>query len=405
MRERNLGKSIGIVLAIALFTWCFSLSVALSASVPGVTDDSILIGIAAPLSGPAALFAKQGSDFPESVFLEWGKNIHGRNIKLIKADEGCEPVKAVAAVKRLIYVDKVFLINGPCCSSSCLAAKPIVAQEGTPTLTSGGPADSIVNPVVKNLFNPGFSSAWTARSMVDFVMTVPGVKRVGVIHHTDEWGTAFYNPIIEHLKTKYNITPVVDVVTERGVADVTPQVLKLKGGNVDVILAPLYISETTAFLRDSFKLGLDVPIIGGTATSTTDQYESLKSLGPLKKYFSPYWSKYPLDHPKVKVYEDLFKKYHPEKKFDAQTLCAANLPLVILDALKRSGRDLTQEKFINVLETSYQNWEPDNYIGAGPLSFSKTDHQGMKKMVMSTIVTGKFEIVTNFQDYEKLVKK
>ncbi len=136
MRGRNLGNSTGILMAVLVLTWCFGLPAARSASVPGVTDDSILIGIAAPLSGPAALFAKQGSDFPESVYLEWGKNIHGRTIKLVKADEGCEPVKAVAAVKKLIYVDKVFLINGPCCSSSCLAAKPIVAQEGTPTLTS-----------------------------------------------------------------------------------------------------------------------------------------------------------------------------------------------------------------------------------------------------------------------------
>jgi ABC-type branched-subunit amino acid transport system substrate-binding protein len=131
MKGRNFAKSIGMIMGIVLLTWCFNLPKAFSGPVPGVTDDTILIGVPAPLSGPAALFAKQAADFPESVFLEWGKNIHGRNIKLIKADEGCDSVKAVAAVKKLINVDKVFLLNGPACSSSILASKPIIAQEGT----------------------------------------------------------------------------------------------------------------------------------------------------------------------------------------------------------------------------------------------------------------------------------
>ena len=378
---------------------------ALSAPVPGVTDDTILIGIAGPLSGPYALFAKQACDFPESVYLEWGKNINGRTIKLVKADTACDPVKGVAAVKKLIYVDQAFLITGPACTSVILASKPIIAQEGVPALTTGGPADAIVNPLVKSLFNPGFSSSGTARSMVDFAMSKPGAKRVGIVHHTTEWGMSYYTPLIAYLKEKYDVTPVADVVTEMGVADVTPQVLRLKAASPDVILAPIYISETTAFLRDANKLGLDVPIIGATATSTTDQYESLKNLVAVKKFFTPFWCKYPLDHPKVKVYEEIFKKYHPEKKFDAQTLCASNAPLIVLDVLKRCGRDLTREKFIEVLETSYQNWEPDNYIGAGPVSFSKTDHQGMKKMVMSTVGTGKFEIVATYPDYEKLMSR
>jgi len=58
-----------------------------------------------------------------------GGNNHGRNIKLIKADDGCDPVKAVAAVKKLIYVDKVFLLHGPACTSAILASKPIIARK------------------------------------------------------------------------------------------------------------------------------------------------------------------------------------------------------------------------------------------------------------------------------------
>jgi branched-chain amino acid transport system substrate-binding protein len=403
-KTKRLGFILMIVATVAL-TGVFHIPEAFAGTVPGVTDDTILIGLLCPLSGPAAIFGKQCADLPEALYREFGQNIHGRKIKVIRVDEGCDPVKAIAGAKRLIYDDKVFFLNGPACSNSVLAVKPIIAQTGTPTFSQGSPADAIVNPIVKSLFNPGISSTGVAKAMVDFAMTIPGVKRIGVIRHTDEWASAIYKPMIKYMKERYNVSPVADVVTERGVADVTPQVLKLKAANVDVVLAPIYVAETSAFIRDAYKLGLKVPIVGASATTVADQYESLKTLLPLKKYFSPSWAKYPLDNPKVKVYEALMKKYFPDKKFDGLTICTVEGVNLVLDALKKCGRDLTQEKFINILETNYTNWGPKNYIWASPIRFSKTSHQGMDSMLMSTIVTGKTEIVKTYADYEKLIKK
>jgi len=114
--------------------------------------------------------------------------------------------------------------------------------------------------------------------------------------------------------------------------------------------------------------------------------------------------KYPLDHPKVKVYEDLWKKYYPNIAFSQYAVYDTQGPLVVMDALKKCGRDVTREKFIDILETNYTNWEPENYIGAFPLSYSKTNHVGLKRLVYSTIATGKLEIVRTYQDYEKLMK-
>jgi branched-chain amino acid transport system substrate-binding protein len=375
-----------------------------SQGVPGVTDDTILVGIHNALTGPAGIYGKI-ADLSQAMFMEWGKNIHGRNIKVIVLDDAGDPVKGIAAAKRLIYDDKVFLLNACSVSNVALAVRPVVEKTGTPFLTQAAVADGIVVPTVKNIFNPGFVSSSASKTLVDFAMTIPNVKRIGIIRHTDEWAMALYKPLVEYLKEKYNLTPTIEVITERGVPDVTPQVLKLKNANVDVIFSLIYIVDTTAFLRDAYKLGLDVPICGSTATAVTDQYESLKNLAPLKKYFAPYWCKYPVDDPRVKVYENLLKKYQFTKKFDAVTVYITGAPLVIMDALRKCGKDLTQEKFINVLETQYNNWEPENYIGATPLTFSKSDHIGMKRIVMSTIATGKFEVIKAYPEYEKLMKK
>jgi branched-chain amino acid transport system substrate-binding protein len=404
MIRKQFAKFTGVIAGIVIFAFSFNPSTAISASVPGVTDDSILIGMTYPSTGSAALFAKIG-EINEAIFLEWGKNIHGRNIKVISYDDGCDPVKGVAAAKKDIYEDKVFMLNASPCSNVTLAIVPIVEKTGTPLMVAGAMADKIFDPLVKVIFTPTYSSTYAVRTLGDFGMTIPNVKRIGIIRHSDEWAMAQYTALIPYLKEKYNMTPVVDLIAEKGVGDVTPQVLKLKSENLDVVFHLLYPAETTAFLRDAYKLGLNMPLIGSSATNVTDQYDALKSFEPIKKYFTTYPIRYPMDHPKVKVYEELFKKYQPGKKFDAITINNTGGPLVTIDALKKCGRDLTQEKFVEILETQYTNWGPDNYIGSDPITFSKTDHIGMKRLGMATMGTGKFEVVKTYQDYEELMKK
>jgi branched-chain amino acid transport system substrate-binding protein len=403
MRRRKLFQLIWILLGVALVSWQIYTPSAFCASAPGVTDDTITIGLTTPMTGPASLYAKVG-EMSECMFWEWGKNINGRNIKTIKLDDGCDPVKGIAAVKKLIFDEKVFMLFSGQCSNMCLAVKPTVEQAGIPLISSSCVAAAMYIPVVKNIFNPVAVSTATSETMADFFMTIPGGGRFGVIRHSDEWATSLSNPLFAYMKEKYNKVPVVDVAAERGSADVTSQVLRLKQANLDGIFCILFPAETTAFLRDAHKLGLSVPMIGGAATYVTDQYESLKSVAPLKKYFGCFQIGYPLDHPRVKVYENLLKKYYPNTKFDAFAISVTGGPLVIIDALKKCGRDLTWEKFINILETQYHNWDPENYIGAVPLSFSKTNHVGMDRLVMSTIATGKLNIIKTYQDYEKLMR-
>ena len=116
MRRTKLFQLIWILLGTALVSWQTCIPSAFPASVPGVTDDTITIGVTTPMTGPASLYAKVG-EMSECMFWEWGKNINGRNIKTIKLDDGCDPVKGIAAVKKLIFDEKVFLLFSGQCSN------------------------------------------------------------------------------------------------------------------------------------------------------------------------------------------------------------------------------------------------------------------------------------------------
>jgi hypothetical protein len=59
---------------------------------------------------------------------------------------------------------------------------------------------------------------------------------------------------------------------------------------------------------------------------------------------------------------------------------------VLVEGLKRAGKNLDREKFINAIE-SIQDLD----LGIdNPLSFSATDHQGLERVYFTHLQNGKF---------------
>lgn len=375
--------------------------------VPGVTKDSIKIGIFAPLTGKIAVYGKS-AHLADAAFNRVNEDggIHGRKIISVLVDSGCEPVTGAAAVKKLIYQDQVFMLHGGMCSNVVLAAKKEIQETKIPFVNMGAANYKITYPTEKNLFTGAFTSVTVSQSMADFAMTKPGVKRVAIIKHTDEWAKSFYEPLLEHLKTKYNTVPVADVTIERGVSDATPQILKLKQANPDIIISVTYVVSTSTIIRDAYKLGLKVPIVGTPAVAVDEQFARVGIPEAMKQFFAPYWYKYSFDHPKMMEWQDLLHKYYPKDKFDMFAALGVGGTIAVIEALKKAGPDLTREKFIDALESmsNLDQWAPLDYPMATPISFSTTDHVGIEQVAFSVISDKKLKIVYNYDDYLKLNK-
>lgn len=386
-------RSVCIVAVILLGTAQLTSGTALAEqgkAVQGITPDTIKLGVFCAFTGPIAHFGKT-AHMAMAVYDEINKmgGINGRKIQVISEDDGCDPVKGVAAVKKLIYEDKVFALHGAMCSNVALAIKKEVKETGIPYINLAAASYKITSPLEKNIFSGIFTSKVLAYSMADFAMSKPNVKRVAVIKHTDEWGKTFYDPLIQYLKTKYNITPVADVTIERGVTDATPQVLRLKAAKPDVVIAVTYLDATTTFLRDSFKLGLKVPIVGSPAVAVDEQLQKLGNPEALKMFFAPYSYKYTLDDPVMLKWGSLLKSYFPKDGFDMLVGNGLGGTLAIVQALKDCGRDITRERFIAALEKlhSFENAQIPGYVYpmCTPVSYSATDHVAIKKVTFSVL--------------------
>jgi len=375
--------------------------------VPGVTKDSIKIGVFAPLTGEIAVYGK-AAHMADAIFNKVNEEggIHGRKIVPVVVDDGCKPVKGVAAVKKLIYQDQVFMLHGAVCSNVALAAKKEILETKIPFVVLGAANYKITTPVEKNIYTGVFTSVSVSKSMADFAMSKPGVKKVGIIKHTDEWAKSFYEPLIEYLKTKYNIVPVVDVTIERGVPDATPQILKLKQANPDIIIAVTYVVSTSTIIRDAFKLGLKVPIVGNPAVAVDEQSVRVGIPQAMTQFFTPYWYKNSFDNPKMKEWQELLHQYYPKDKFDMFAGLGIGGTIAIVEALKKAGPDLTRENFVEALEktSNLNQWAPLDYPMATPINFSPEDHVGIDEMAFSVMSDQKLKIVYSWEDYLKLKK-
>jgi branched-chain amino acid transport system substrate-binding protein len=340
----------------------------------GVTDTAIKIGVPGPLTGPNASFgaAVYGIQAYYNYVNEKG-GVHGRKIEIILGDDACNEAKGIAAAKKLISQDQVFLLNGGVCSGVALAMRPVVEESGVPWVVSTAVNQKISNPLAKGIFHASQTSEAAGQAFAKFMLSKPDTKKVGIIAHTNEWARGYRDPMVEALKAK-GLTPVAEVVLERGQTDATAQVLKLKEAGLDFVVAILYEPEIVVFLRDSQKLGLDALKFGGLGADFQGTEKRLGSREPMKNFYQLFQFKDLMDGPGMKVARDIIEPRLPAgEKLTDFSFYGPGSAAAIVNVLQKIGRDLTREKFIAEME-KLQGF--DTGMLAGKLNYSATNHQG-----------------------------
>jgi branched-chain amino acid transport system substrate-binding protein len=357
-----------------------------AAAEDGVTPSTIKIGIMGPFTGNASSYSK--AEIGLDAYYKWVNDqggVNGRKIETVLEDYACDGAKGVAAVKKLIYQDKVFMLHGNSCSAVAMAIKPVVVEAGIPWVIAHAANPAISSPPTKNIFHGVPVGKTMGIAMGQFVASKPGTSRVAVISHTDDWAKSYCGPANEYLASK-NIKPVVEVALERGQTDATAQTLRIKQANPDFVIACLYEAETAIFLKDAKKFGLNVPVMG---TAGTDLENTLKRVGDIDtvaNYYVPHMYADNLDGPRLKPYAEILKKYYPNESLTAFSLISMGSAMAVVEALKRAGREPTRDKLITELDRT-KNF--DTHVLAGHITWTPNDRDGVKEVAVAGFVKGK----------------
>jgi branched-chain amino acid transport system substrate-binding protein len=339
----------------------------------GVTDDTIRIGGLGALTGPGYLYGKVVMDGAESVYKEVNDagGINGRKIVYVRQDDRCDPASAIGAAKKLIFDDKVFMIHGGGCTNASLAAYPTIKDANVPWVIFASVGDALTSPPAPYIFSTALTASIESYAQVGFVQQ-KAAKKVAVVSQRDAWGRDRYQQVLEALK-KANITPVADEEVTPDSNEATPQVLRIKQAGADAVIMVLYPKAAASFLRDASKVGYKPLIAGQTALG--DVVALSKQIGvpsALDNFFTISHVKYSPGDEDSKKFQALLAKYYPNEQLQIFQVLGIGSARVVVEVLKRTGRDLTRERFKAALE---QLKDFDTGIIPGPITCTATDHQ------------------------------
>ncbi len=341
----------------------------------GVTDTTIKIGMFGPLTGATSIYGYPINNGAIAIYKEINEQggINGRKIEIVHEDDACDPAKARAAVKKLIYSDKVFMIHGGSCSAAVVAAREEFIDAKVPFMVMAATLDAISVPTSKYIFTTALPGSGDSGVMLNFAKTIPNVKRLAVVRHANEWADAKWKKVESGYKAA-GFELVADVQLESKASDATSAVLKIKAANPDVTMFLLYPGESAVFLRDAEKYSLKGPFVGTTSVQDLqDLAERAGSKTAVKDVYVTSFLKGPVGSPELAKYTELYKKQFPNDKLQSLSFYGMSGAITVADAIRKSGKDLTRDKFIAALEAIKAG-------DAGPaycqVNFSADKHQG-----------------------------
>jgi ABC-type branched-subunit amino acid transport system substrate-binding protein len=177
------------VLALALLVALPTVATA-QGRVPGVTDTEIVIGLTAPMSGPAVIYGNLAlAKEAWARYVNDSGGVHGRKLKVRLKDDGFNPARAVANLREM--KDSVFLTAGLVGSAVAHAARdeiaearlPLVNAYASPQIWARQPRDKL-----KYVFIDYPDYADEADYLVTFSVTRLGAQRLAVFYQNDDWG-------------------------------------------------------------------------------------------------------------------------------------------------------------------------------------------------------------------------
>ncbi len=353
------------------------------AQVPGVTTKSILLGQSAAFSGPAAQLGIQ-MNIGTKVYLDHVNaqgGVHGRRIELKTRDDRYEANLCADTTTKLIEEDKVFALISYVGTPTTAAAMPIITEAKVPLVGPFTGAELLRTPVNRYIFNVRASYYDETEKIVDLLVS-NGNTNIAVFYQDDNYGLAGLKGV-EIAMAKRNLKISALGKVERNtikVEDAVKSINAARPGGVVMISAYTSVAE---FVRQMKKAGsitqfYNVSFVGSKALA-----DALKDEGygiTISQVVPFPWSSSGVRV--VKEYQEIMTKAG-NTDFNFSSLEGFIVGKVMVEGLKRAGKDLTREKLIAALE-SMNNVDLGEFV----VSFSPTNHSGSKYVNITMIGRG-----------------
>ena len=329
--------------------------------------------------------------------------VHGRQLRLIAADDGYEPTRTAVTMKQLYERDQVFGVVGNVGTPTAVVGLPYALERKMLFFGAFTGAGLLRNdPPDRYVFNYRASYAEETSAVVHYLVKVKRLKmeQIAVFAQQDPYGDSGFAGVAKAIRSLGgNDSTILRLNYQRNTVDVDGAVAQLQAHNPKsrnpikaVIMVPAY-RAAAKFIERTRDLYPDMIYTSVSFVGSTALANELMLLG--KRYATGVIVTQVVPalegHSSLVLnYKNALAKYFPGEAPDYVSLEGYVAANVLIEALKRNGRELDTEKLVGTLENLH-----DLDIGLGtPVTFSRSEHQGVHKVWGTQLdETGRYQAI------------
>jgi branched-chain amino acid transport system substrate-binding protein len=356
-------------------------------AVPGVSEREILIGSCSALEGPSHFLGTETVTGAKAYLdmLNDAGGVDGRKLKLISYDDSYDPAKTEACFNRLME-QKVFALAFFVGTPTAVKYVPMAESNKIPLVGLFTGAQTLYVPLRHWVVNVRASYYDETREQIDGLWGTLGYKKIGVIYPEDPFGTTVLEGVKVALKA-HGAEPVATASYPRQTDQVGGAIDTVRAANPQAVVLVGPANTVAPILKQSHAKGWKPLFLTVSFVGTDDL---IKEAGAdadgmvVTQVVPPY---YLTELKTVALYRRILSKYFPSAQPNFVSLEGFVDAMVLVEGLKRAGKELTREGLIRGIESIH---EQD--LGLGPqlkLDYSVKDHKGFDHVILTVVRGGR----------------
>ncbi|NML25492.1 ABC transporter substrate-binding protein [Zoogloea sp. G-4-1-14] len=351
----------------------FALGNPAMAADPGISDNTITLGMSAPFSGPNGAYGKEMKEGALAYFAQLNASggINGRKVELVTLDDGYETEKTVANTRKLITENKVFALMAYYGSSPTTEAMKVFSEAKVPLIGTISGAGTLRTPANRYMFHLRASYADETEAIVNHLVGL-GINQIAVFYQNDGFGKSGLDGVIATL-AQHKLKPVAVGSVERNSLDVGNAVAQIAKATPQAVIMVTLYKPTAEFIRQMRKAG-QIPQFSTLSPIGADlliaEMGAKEAHGIGISQVMPYpWND---TLPITKEYHKALQTHAKHGNYSYYGIEGFINAKLVAEALKKAGRDPSREKVVSALESGAFD------LGGYKVNYSPANHNGSR---------------------------
>lgn len=357
-----------------------------------LAQEPIKVGFIGPLSGSLSLLGQGVRDGIETYFAEANAagGVGGRKLQLIAEDDAYEPMRSIAAARKLAEQDKVVAFLAPTGTAQTAAMIPFVQESKTPLLFPYGFSKALTNPTKRYVFATLPEVRVQMLLLGSYIITQLKQTKVAAIYQNDDFG----QDAVAGLEERFgrDNLKLTKLPFDRGTTNFSGVVAQAKEAGAEHVVFLGIPKDAALVLREQAKLGWKPQFSGHNALGDPQTFQLAGNLieGALAVAVME-----PLDSekPAVKAFLAAQAKYLPRTKPTTYSMHGYTAGLLFAEALKRAAGKTDPEALVAALEG--MRGVETGMMGA--TTFAPDQHAGNLSGAFMKAENGKWKVITGWE--------